>query len=93
MRVWGQVSTTQNINSAASTKMSRLLLALNIFLTFVLVVLIGMIASNMAYIQFRTPTTIVVIAAVTAIITNVFLSIGKRLFRAFPLGRAFRAKA
>lgn len=64
-----------------SNRIHRLVLVLNIFLTFSLVLLIGMIALKMENAQFNRPIITVVTAAVTAIVTNVCLSIAKRAIR------------
>ena len=80
------------MNKITSNNIARLPLLLNISLTLALVVLIGMMASKMAYAQFNRPMTIVVIATVTTIVINVLLSISKRLLSTSTSGRASRAK-
>lgn len=70
-----------NRSHMLSNRIHRLVLVLNIFLTFSLVLLIGMIALKMENAQFNRPIITVVTAAVTAIVTNVCLSIAKRAIR------------
>src|ERR1019366_2315406 len=97
-RVIGEVSnmkrsscTATNKSNATSPKMARLLFIAKVFLSLSLVSLIGIMASRMGRADLSNQAITVVIAAVTATITNVVLFIGGRLFNSQSSGRAYRA--